>query len=379
MGIVKVRTYHGKQGTLQPTVVDADQLVIAQPDPTGAAGSRTVNITAAQTYDAIKEVLKNTPNLIAVGEGLLGDGTPSNPIRVDDDFIKRQWVNKRFINFAQVGAQPGTALGTISGSVFYWSEKPCFLAGISQVIPYQAIDVALAQPGPIGRTVYLYLTAVNSQLVFEWSLTPRADRYDCTYLARFTFGFGTQQNKIVDSDGWQFIRFDKYRLAQDNVAETRIRGGAYPVSAGIVYEVNYAITGAIEGNVFKMINTIAGSATKQSIWLGKSSDRIMVLGAVVQVSHAYGAITIDQKPIKASLFLRSPNSDARPPYLHLEVTDAYNAANNRSFTLVYQAIGFDKTSYSGLTDADSLALDKTIQAGILSPTVLVSVVGSNNP
>ena len=107
MANVKVRTHHAKQGTLQTSVVGSDQLVISQPDPTSASGHRTVNITADESYNAIKETLKQTPNLIAIGEGLLGTGTPADPIRVDEDYLNRQWVNKLFTNYAQVGSRPG--------------------------------------------------------------------------------------------------------------------------------------------------------------------------------------------------------------------------------------------------------------------------------
>ena len=70
MSNVKVRTIHSKQGTLQPTIVGTDQIVIAQADASSASGYRTVNITANQSYDVIKELLKTTPNLVAIGERL---------------------------------------------------------------------------------------------------------------------------------------------------------------------------------------------------------------------------------------------------------------------------------------------------------------------
>ena len=169
MSNVKVRTIHSKQGTLQSTIVGADQIVIAQADASSASGFRTVNITADQSYDVIKELLKTTPNLVAIGDGLLGTGVPSDPIRVDETFFNNHWVNKRFMNFAQVGARPGALLGSHSRHTFTWPGHPCFLAGISMVVPAQTINLLTVLSNPIGKTIYMYLIASNGTLKFEYS------------------------------------------------------------------------------------------------------------------------------------------------------------------------------------------------------------------
>lgn len=375
MGNVKIRTIHGKQGTLQATIVDADQLVIAQPDPTGAAGFRTVTITAQDSYKVIKEVLKNTPNLISIGDGLLGTGTPSDPIRVDLDFLNRQWVNKRFVNLAQVGVNPGTGvLFSRSGTKLTWSGHPCFLAGISQVIPSQVIDIQQVLPNPAGKTVYIYLIASNGQLKFDYTFDPRSERYDSAYLAQFKFGVGAQASQIIYSDDRQFIRFDNYRISSDNSTNNKIQGATYPISSGIVYEVGYTLTGSVEGNTFEMTNTIPGNAAIQDLWPGKSSDRVMISGAPALMSHAFGALTVSGVAIPATLFVRSDTAVSRPAYLILKATDA---EFNRTFKLARKNTDGNKSAYQGVTTADNTMLKECIVRGITSLTLLVEVQGSN--
>lgn len=375
MSKVKIRTIHGKQGTLQTTIVDADQMVIAQPDPTGAAGFRTVTITALQSYNAIKEVLKNTPNLISIGEGLLGTGISSDPVRVDIDFLNRQWVNKRFANLAQVGLNPGTGiLFSRSGTQLTWGGHPCFLAGISQTIPSQIIDIQSVLPNPAGKTVYIYLIASNGQLKFDYTFDPRSERYDSAYLAQFKFGTGSQASTIIYSDDRQFIRFDNYRISSDSASDNKIRGASYPVSAGIVYEVGYTVVGSAEGNSFKMTNSILGYSDVQDLWPGKNTDRVMIMGASALISHAFGNSIKDTLTIPASLIVKSENAVARPPFLLLTAIDP--EFNVKCKLKRVSNVG-NRGVYQGVTYADDVYLTTCISRGATSQLLEVTVVGSN--
>ena len=378
MANVKVRTHHAKQGTLQTSVVGSDQLVISQPDPTSASGHRTVNITADESYNAIKETLKQTPNLIAIGEGLLGTGTPADPIRVDEDFLNRQWVNKRFTNFAQVGSRPGALLGSRSGPIFYWGGHPCYLAGIAQTIPAQSFDLTGVLSGVAGKTVYLYLVAVNGNLQFDWSFDIRADRDDSTYLARFTFGVDSQATTVIAEDGLQFIRFENYRLSEDNVSATKIRGGSYPVSIGAPFEVGYTLTGAAVSDSFTLAGVVRpGGSSKQNLWSGKTSDKIMVLGSEMLVSHIYGGIYLadELSDIKPSLMLKSAANIPRPPYLRLYANDG---TFNSTILLARRTDTSVESAYSGFDlGTDHAKFDEIITRGITSTSMTVQVVGIN--
>ena len=378
MSNVKVRTIHSKQGTLQPTIVGTDQIVIAQADASSASGYRTVNITADQSYGVIKELLKTTPNLVAIGDGLLGTGVPSDPIRVDETFLNNHWVNKRFMNFAQVGARPGALLGSRSGYNFTWPGHPCFLAGISMVIPAQTINLYTVLSNPSGKTVYMYLIASNGTLKFEYSFEPRADRYDSAYLARFTFGTGSQASTIVDSDGLQFIRFGNYRLAEEAITATKIRGGSYPVSAGVVYEVGYTITGAIAGDSFRMNGTQLGPQQQtQDLWPGKTTDRIILMGSEVIASHAYSgiAMTEDGRIIKPILVFKGDSGVNLPTYLNM--TAKGDSIVGGTFRMVKLRTSGTETTYTGYEPADDVKLNECIKRGGVSDDLVIQVRGSN--
>lgn len=378
MSNVKVRTIHSKQGTLQTTVAGNDQIVIAQPDASSASGYRTVNVTADQSYDVIKEVLKQTPNLIAISDGLIGTGISTDPIRVDDNFLNRQWVNKRFMNFAQVGARPGALLGSRSGTIFYWAGHPCFLAGISATIPSQSIDLYSVLGNPAGKTIYMYLIAVNGLLKFEYTLEPRADRYDSAYLARFTFGTGNLATTVIEEDSYQFIRFENYRLSQEAVGSTKIRGGSYPVSAGTVYEVGYTLTGAVAGDSFAMNGTLLGANNlTQDLWQGKTTDRIILMGSEVTVSHAYSGYinaqeNVDIKPI---LVIKGDSGITRPQYLNMTARGDAQVAG--PFTLVKLRTTNTETTYTGLMPTDNVKFNECIKRGGSSEDLVIQVRGSN--
>lgn len=378
MGNVKVRTIHSKQGTLQTTVAGNDQIVIAQPDTSSASGFRTVNITADQSYDVIKEVLRQTPNLIAISDGLMGTGIASNPIRVDENFLNRQWVNKRFMNFAQVGARPGALLGARSGTMFTWAGHPCFLAGISATVPNQIIDLYSVLGNPAGKTIYMYLIASNGLLKFEYAFEPRADRYDSTYVARFTFGTGNLATTVIEEDSFQFIRFGNYRLAQEAVGSTKIRGGSYPVSAGNVYEVGYTLTGAVAGASFRMNGTLLGANNlTQDLWPGKTTDRIILMGSEVTVSHAYSGIINAQEgsDIKPILVIKGDSGIARPQYLMLTATGDSQVAG--PFNLVKLRSTNTETTYTGVMPTDNVKFNECIKRGGYSDDLVIQVRGAN--
>lgn len=374
----KVRTIHSKQGTLQTSVAGNDQIVIAQPDASSASGFRTVNITADHSYDVVKEVLKQTPNLIAISDGLIGTGVSEDPIRVDDDFLNRHWINKRFMNFAQVGAKPGSLLGSRDGNMFTWPGHPCFLAGISMVVPAQTINLLTVLSDPIGKRVYMYLIASNGTLKFEYSFEPRADRYDSVYLARFTFVKIALGIRITDSDGLQFIRFGNYRLAEEAVTSTIIRGGTYPVSTGVVYEVGYTITGAIAGDSFTMNGTLLGpNGLTQDLWPGKLADRIILMGSEVTVSHAYSGYVniVDAVDIPPVLVIKGETGVSRPQYLKMLARGDTQVSG--AFTLVKSSSTNTETTYTGLNPADNVKLNECIKRGGSTENLVIQVNGSN--
>lgn len=244
MATVKIRTIHGKQGTLQTSVADNDQIVFAQPDSTGAVGYRTVNLTVDQTYNIVKKELSDIPNLVTIGDGLVGTGTTLDPIRPNIEWMEKYWISKRFMNIAQIGWNVGEAAGSVTNNVFWFYGQPCHLGGVSAEVPAQSWNMASIFPNSAGRTIYLYLVTRNNKLEFEWTMDIRPERYDSMYVARFVMG---SNNVVSFADHVQAVRFGNYRISKMDTANTtgRIQGGTYPASLGSAANVHYTTEGSI--------------------------------------------------------------------------------------------------------------------------------------
>ena len=325
MSNVKVRTYHAKQGLKLPTVIGTDQIVIAQPDPTGANGFRTVNINLDESYALIRDTLKKTPNLIALDVGLKGTGVAGDPIRVDESFIKSNWVNRKFINFAQVGTNPGRELIMTTGPNIIVPPTPVFLAGISKQMEGFSLDLRTKAPANHhGKSVWMYLVAVNGDLEYEYTTEPRAERYDSAFIGMFTFGATTSSlvNTIAFRFSQQFIRFGNYRISQQAAGVGVINAETIPTSQGVVYEVNYTGWGSIAGSSFKINNVTPGMGEYQSAFEGKYSDTVVVNGIEVRVVRMFGGITMtDGVVIKSSLVMEAVGNDTLPKTLEMTITD----------------------------------------------------------
>lgn len=91
-----------------------DLLLIAQPWAQGLEGYKTVNITVRTAYDTIMKEAKTTGlgGLGVIGEnaGLLGTGSTADPLRVDPEWINKNYAIGALTNISQVGKLNQTTL-----------------------------------------------------------------------------------------------------------------------------------------------------------------------------------------------------------------------------------------------------------------------------
>ena len=375
MSNVKVRTYHAKQGSKLPTVIGTDQIVIAQPDPTGANGFRTVNINLDESFTLIRDTLKTTPNLIALDVGLKGTGVVGDPIRVDEAFIKSNWVNRKFINFAQVGTNPGREFITTTGPNIIVPPTPVFLAGISKQMDGFSLDLRTKAPTDYhGKSVWMYLIAVNGDLEYEYTTEARAERYDSAFIGMFTFGAATSSlvNTIAFRFNQQFIRFGNYRISQQAAGVGLINAETIPTSQGVVYEVNYTGWGSIAGSSFKINNVTPSVGYYQSAFEGKYSDTVVINGIETRVVRMFGGVTmIDGVVVRSSMVLEAVSNSVLPKILEMTITDT--AITNPPPKWV---IKFDRTDITGsraiyvpIDQANSDLLTSCLAKGVTSQTI----------
>ena len=161
------------------------------------------------------------------------------------------------------------------------------------------------------------------------------------------------------------------------MSATKIRGGSYPVSIGAPFEVGYTLTGAAVSDSFTLAGVRPGGSSKQNLWSGKTSDKIMVLGSEMLVSHIYGGIYLadELSDIKPSLMLKSAANIPRPPYLRLYANDG---TFNSTILLARRTDTSVESAYSGFDlGTDHAKFDEIITRGITSTSMTVQVVGIN--
>jgi len=228
-------TYYALQGDKLYAPNNSDKLVIAQPDVTGLNGYRTVTTNLHEVAQSIFESIKNTGGLVySDGQGLIGDGTVNNPIRVNMDYLNKKWVTGSVANISQIGELGGGQLPitAISDWVIRVSSPiRCFLAGLNLTFQPQDIDVRTLAATDVDGYIYLYFRVILGELKVIGRNSPIADQYGTAYFGRCRISVSVGGiNEVVTNT---FIRIGTYRIS------TTTSGGAIPASAMSPFDVAY--------------------------------------------------------------------------------------------------------------------------------------------
>lgn len=298
------RTYYGTQGEKFYTPIDTDKIVLAQTDPTGLKGYRTVTSTIDVVAQTVFDIIKSQGGLInGDGESIIGLGTVADPIRVNLDYLKNKWVLGSIANISQIGdindfILPVTA---ISAWVLRFGAIPVFLAGRNVTFPAQDVDVRTLASTSNDGYIYLYFRIVLGELRLIGRNAPIADQYGTAYIGRVRVSLAAGGiNDVVCNS---FIRIGTYRISQTP------QGGAIPATTGAPFDVTYTWWGG-EGSM-RIIR--AGIRTNYvedgAFW--NSSTREMIINTYGQFYIQNKQLAIDSLGDFKHVFVENTISQAR--------------------------------------------------------------------
>ena len=227
------KTYYSLQGNKFYNLSDNDKIVIAQPDGTGLKGFRTVTTNLSTIAQTVFESIKNSGGLIySDGNGIIGSGTVSNPLRVNMDYLRRKWVFGGVANISQVGDVGAGQLPMemVNTQVIRtYNPIPVFLAGRNLTFPAQDIDVRNLTSTYVNGYIYLYFRIVAGELRIIGRNAPIAERYDTAYIGRVRVNVGG----VIELITHTFIRIGTYRLS------TTPQGSAIPATGLSPFDIAY--------------------------------------------------------------------------------------------------------------------------------------------
>lgn len=234
------KTFHSAQGDKLHTVRSDDILVLAQSDTSALEGFRTISAPMIDASRGVTNQIKTEggAGLIITDptQGISGDGKEATPIAVDSDYFKKNWVTNQFVNVTQIGNQTQQILPIVKGTGYnltFSSDITVYLGGLNLMFKAQTVDVRSFVSSPDGRTLYMYFTLVDNQLRLLITATPRAERYDSTYIGTLVMGVGS----ISTVTAKPFMRLGNYRLSDVK------QGSAIPVSSGNPWAADYPVWG----------------------------------------------------------------------------------------------------------------------------------------
>lgn len=234
------KTFHSAQGDKLHTVRSDDILVLAQSDTSALEGFRTISAPMIDASRGVTNQIKTEggAGLIITDptQGISGDGKEATPIAVDSDYFKKNWVTNQFVNVTQIGNQAQQILPIVKGTGYnltFSSDITVYLGGLNLMFKAQTVDVRSFVSSPDGRTLYMYFTLVDNQLRLLITATPRAERYDSTYIGTLVMGVGS----ISTVTAKPFMRLGNYRLSDVK------QGSAIPVSSGNPWTADYPVWG----------------------------------------------------------------------------------------------------------------------------------------
>lgn len=211
---------------------DGDLLLIAQPDATTPSKYRTVNTNLISLFTLIKDtvVANGVHNLVYVKQenGLLGTGSKSDPIRLDEEVILEQIVPNNAVNLSQFGSMKEANLPiTISGSggkttIEVTREFKCFFNGRVYVVEPRTVEYPLP---PVGIKFLVYIVSNGSEVDFIGTTSPQAESVDSSLIA-----WAANVGETTTTVSKPFIRLDKYRISIDKV------GSGIPLSNGFPFD-----------------------------------------------------------------------------------------------------------------------------------------------
>lgn len=229
------KTYYSLQGDKFYNLTDNDKIVIAQPDTSGLKGFRTVTTNLGTVAQTVFEAIKNAGGLIySDGQGIIGNGTTTDPLRVNMDYLRRKWVFGGVANISQVGDAGGGQLPMAMVDAWVirnYNPIPVFLAGRNLTFPAQDIDVRDLASVTVDGYIYLYFRVINGELRIIGRNAPIADQYGTAYIgrARVSVAVGGINELIT----YTFVRIGTYRIS------TTPQGGAIPATGLSPYDIAY--------------------------------------------------------------------------------------------------------------------------------------------
>lgn len=234
------KTFHSAQGTKLHNVRSDDIIVLAQTDATALEGYRTIS---APMSDAAKGVTNQIKAEGGAGiivsdptEGITGDGKAETPLAVDTDYFNKNWVTNQFVHVTQVGNQSQQILPIVKGTGYnltFSNDITVYLGGLNLTYAARTVDIRSQVSAPDGKTLYMYFTLVDNELRLLITGTPRAERYDSTYIGTLVVGSGS----ISSVDARPFMRLGNYRLSET------AQGSAIPVSSNSPWVAEYPTWG----------------------------------------------------------------------------------------------------------------------------------------
>jgi hypothetical protein len=249
------KTYYGSQGAPLRAVNMSDKLVITQPDSTGLEGYKTATINIQLAYDHIANRIKNTASGLVVvqsNSGLIGDGSASNPLRIDQDYFYKHWVANRYVNVSKVGdiREEQALYYTFKGGFTLSIDQatPVYLNGINGSIPAQTINLADYATNPANTIFYFYATLTNGLITLSIETTARPERVDVAFIAEIQVG----ATQITGISTHNVLRIDKYRFSHTP------RGSSISVTDGNVADQVSLNWGGVVANTNTITFTSAG-------------------------------------------------------------------------------------------------------------------------
>lgn len=211
---------------------DADVLLIAQPDATTPSKFRTVNTNLLSVFTLVKDsiIADGVHNLIHVKQenGLIGIGSKSDPIRLDEEVILEQIVPNNAVNLSQFGNMRDATLPiTISGAggkttIEVTREFKCFFNGRVYIVEPRTVEYPLP---PAGVKFLVYIVSNGNEVDFIGTTSPQAESVDSSLIA-----WAANVSETTTTISKPFIRLDKYRISIDKV------GSGIPVSNGFPFD-----------------------------------------------------------------------------------------------------------------------------------------------
>ena len=266
------KTFHSAQGEKLHAVRSDDFIVLAQTDATALEGYRTISAPMSDAAKGVTDQIKaeGGGGIIVTDpdEGIVGTGAVASPMAIDSDYFNKNWVTNQFVHVTQVGNQSQQILPVVKGSgynITFSNDITVYLGGLNLTFPAQTVDIRTHVASPNSKILYMYFTLVDNGLRLLITGTPRAERYDSTYIGSVDVGVGVI-NKL---DARPFMRLGNYRLGPT------VQGSAIPVSSGSPWVAEYPVWGG-SGTLKPVVAGIDTTTVRGNIQLNRAETKVTI-------------------------------------------------------------------------------------------------------